>query len=340
MADLLRIVCDSERATPVSGLLYRKQVIYEGDFSQPDPKDPGVRKPWRVTREMVDNWATQGNLMLSRGVEVPCPKGHSTDPELKRATAKRFETGLDSKGRHSLFSYVEFTKPEYAEALAASNVSIYSEKKYSTGQHDYEWPPVHLAFTDYPVVPDLEPFEAVAASLLKIECSMDETLLEIAGALGVEAPEDGSDEVLKALILQQIKVLKPEEKKADPPAEDKKVAASRDPAILGIVRNARMTAIDALASGRHVTPAVAKELKRQYCGESIALSLDGTDRDFQGVVDTLKLQKVLGSDEKTQAQVAASLLGGKPGTASTSPLVRQAREARERADKTAAARRR
>lgn len=148
---------------------YRKQLIYEGELlkRQPGKSDQVIKVPG----SRIDHWAFAMKDFIRDGVEIPMPKGHTDDPELKRAEIVDVEVALDGKGRKSLYGVYTFTSPEAEQSLRSSDVSVYSPPTYTNPvtKKQYDWPIRHVAFTNYPVVPGLEKAQAIAMSFEAVE---------------------------------------------------------------------------------------------------------------------------------------------------------------------------
>lgn len=151
-----------------SGLTYRKELIYAnapGEFFTKRTKDK-VQK-FRVDESTLDHWASVGNRMRQNGVKIPTPLKHNTDPENNRGQILRFETGVNDEGRPALFGIVKFRDEKAAELAASTDVSIFvpADPIYDGKGNGYDYAIQHVCFTDYPVIPGLSGFQAIAASL-------------------------------------------------------------------------------------------------------------------------------------------------------------------------------
>jgi len=113
---------------------------------------------------MVDSF----NTRKAKGIEVPCPIGHTHDPEEKRGRVVYLETRPNADGGTSLWGIIEFIDKEAKEALRHSDVSIDAPVETTDGDGDsYRFALEHVAFTDYPVVPGMEGFSDVSFSIVK-----------------------------------------------------------------------------------------------------------------------------------------------------------------------------
>lgn len=306
----------------VDGATFRKQAIYTGTFFK---TVKGQKIGWKVDRNVLRHWATTGNLMLSQGISIPMPEHHTDDATAKRGDVLKFEVGTDSKGRDALFYHwapIEGLDEKTLAALKASDCSIYVPLEYThavTGDV-YEHPIRHIAFTNSPVVPDLDKSTALAASYqIPEESVMD--LKQLAELLGLTVPEGADDDAIKKLIADarkaredEVEALKKEneelKKKKDPePTPKPKDKAEPTPLAAGFQKIAfdnRTGAIDGLVTGGHITPAAATKLKEQFVTTdhiAMAMSDDGTFSDgFDGLVESLKENQAIQLGERTGPQ--------------------------------------
>lgn len=276
------------------GLTFQKQLIYEGQFTKDGDK-------FSVKRDHIDHWVKSFSEMEELGVEVPLPKEHTIDPELRRGTVKDLLAGFDTKGRYSLFGVIEFRDKQAADLAKTSDVSIYSQRTFETGTGEKFSNVIrHVALTDYPVIPDLGDWASIAASLTDgdNEMSLKKILSE---ALDIEFADDDSDEeVAKKVKSKMSAAIKAAEEKAKPTGdgggdddEKRKELAASMGGLLGEIAESRATKIDSLVNdpkGARITKAVADRLKKEYATKD-ALSLSATgsiDDNFASVFDALK----------------------------------------------------
>lgn len=324
--------------------VFRKQLIYRGDFVKKQPGRPDL--PFSVYDGTINHWHNMISKFSNDGVEIPIMKGHTFDPDKKRGTLVGSETGWDKKGRWSLFGYVKFA-PEY-EHLAASNVSIFTPKDW----YGYKWPIQHVASTDDPVIQGLEPFESIALSLELDNMTFPGapapapapvaappaapppapaavTVQSIAAKLGIP-PTTPPDQIL-AQIDAKITAMTA----AKPPAPPAVPAAPKPAIMAGYAKLAsqlRNTQVDGLVNGGHITPAAAVELKKQYCTDeqlSLSLAEDGTSTDgFDSLMATLRLNQAIpmGTSSGLQLANAPALNRQK---LSDNPLIRDAEQKAE-----------
>jgi hypothetical protein len=321
-------------------LLYRKQLIYAGDFVKKDDYD------FEVTDDTIEGWADTGNEMIENGIDIPFFKEHTVDPDDRRAKVVKFFTGVDAKGRKSLYADLEFADEKAAQKALPNNVSIYADAEFKDGSgRVWEWPITHVAITSFPVIPSLEPYTAIAASLLKGKKmpslkptpkknanKLDKTLEQ----LGLKAPKGADDKTKRAMIKDALKDVLPGDDEEDEDEElleddeefeddddevlkienkgkkgkkQQKIAASLSPVILKQVSKARKTELEQLVRDFKITPAVRDNLVKKYCtDEKISLALSHkTGDDFDDIVTALALNQPYKKGEKTGAQVGISL---------------------------------
>lgn len=288
---------------------FRKELIYVGDFTIPREGEEPLR--FSVDKAMLDHWVTTFAEMKADGIDVPAPKEHTTDPELRRGTMVDIELAINDKGLDAVFGIFEF-KDESAEQLAKStNVSVFVPPVFEQNDKTYVRPIRHVALTDYPAIPGLEKFEAVAASLVPFKEPIEMSVMsDLAGKLGINVEDEDK---AAGLIVETVKSLRTKitelEKavKENPPKkkeEDRpKIAAS----LLTLGRESRQHKLAALVDAGKILPAVKDKLAIQYCSdETIAASLaDGAAPDgFDATIAALcENDAVISLSEKTGAQV-------------------------------------
>lgn len=299
------------------GLTYWKELIYEGDFVKTHAS--GRKQPIPVDKERLNHWHNTINAMLSNGVAIPLPKGHTTDPELKRGSIVGSARRRNKAGKESLFAKVKFKDSKSADDLKGSDVSIFADNEFTDGKDKYYFNPItHVAVTDYPVINGLEGFEAIVASFDTGDEKM--ALRKIADKLGLG--KDIADDALEGEIDKAIDALnaavekaKGGEKPADPPAPKKDepaaVAASHSPVLLGLFAENRQTKIDTLLRDGKITPAVAGKLSDSFTKQDtikLSLSNDGKCNDgFDATISALALQEPVKRGEQTGAQTIVEL---------------------------------
>lgn len=298
--------------------VYRKELIYVGTFHK-----NGVR--WEVTEDLLHHWAKTHGEFLASGIEVPLPIEHTRNPEARRGTVTKLEVAKNSRGLPALFGYVKFRDAEAEKLASTTNVSIYVPPEFTDGNgRTYYRPLCHVALTDYPVVPGLDKFQAIAASLVG---EMKMSLATLAEKLGI--PVADQDEAhLEAQILMAYSGMKEKLAKlegdqaapegGDAPADKPKGDAPPIAAgFVNLLRKNRTMELDSLQHAGLLTPAARKTIEASYLTEkSLTLSLsstDGADDGFDGLVKTLRENgRVILLGEKSRAQ--AMTMSGKDGT--------------------------
>lgn len=167
-----------------SGLVYEKEVIYVGDFVKKTGDD---EHKFSVTEPVLDHWKNTWDQMLSNGLSVPWPVEHTDDPEKNRAKLLSSRIGVDSKGRKALFAKLKFNDISAAKLALSSDVSIYVAPSYTDGKGKTYFRPIrHVAFTDYPVIPELDGFKPIAASFVGgLSMAASPAMVSLAEKLGV-----------------------------------------------------------------------------------------------------------------------------------------------------------
>jgi hypothetical protein len=340
----INVVLSLENGEPMAAtdnpLEFWKEVAHEGQFV----KDTGnARMEFAITRGMMDHWHKTFNEMRADGMEVPVPVEHTRDPEKRRGTVTELARKPNGKGVSALYAKIKF-KDASAAALAKSgaNVSIFVPKKIVSGvsKKEFVMPLEHLAITDYPVIHDLEPFQAVALSMSpELEGDPEVTLRELATQAGIDPSITDEQQLILALSqkLQQIAGPKPPvpgQPGAPPapgnypprPPAPRPFGASKtqgEPQIqplsgllLSTIKNARKVQLDALATGElaRITPATAKKLAERFVtDEALAFShVDGFDDGFDTTLEALAMNPPIKRGDKTGAQAGIAL--SKDGT--------------------------
>lgn len=307
--------------------LYRKQLAYVGQFVK---STAGGDQPFEITEADIDHWALTHDELTAAGIEVPLPIEHTTDPEKRRGTVVKIEKGLDSKGRQSLFMLSRFRDAEAEKLASTANVSIYVPPSFKDGKGRVFTRPIrHVALTDYPVIPELDGFQTIAASFVgELSMAIDWSAIQTALDLpeGVELTDANAVEViLTAIAAMKAKPgeeKKPDEKAGDKPGEKpgekpagtppaatppapKPIAAS----FVRMLKDNRSLKLDRLmAEGKLVKAARDKIEKEHLSDGSLALSLESENGEvaFDSLIATLSaLPPCVPLKERTGAQVLA-----------------------------------
>jgi hypothetical protein len=290
-----------------------KQLAYTGNFVKVKPD--GTSQTISLSQELF-NWWHQYTVpgFKAEGIDIPLPVGHTMKPEARRGKLLETKLGLDKLGRSSIFGLIEFAKPEYAD-LSASNVSVFAPETFTSGNgKTYPWPLQHVAITDYPVLPGLEPFDMALSLDYSLTLGGAMTLRDLATKLGIPAtvPED-------QLLAQMDAKITAMQTPPAPPAPPVAPPAPRPPAppmmpprppvaasIISMARNSRKQTLTSLTEKGFIATAVAKELEEQYCSDDslqLAMSADDADGDnFDGLVKILEKNERVVGQEKTGPQ--------------------------------------
>ncbi len=286
---------------------FEKELIHTGKFE----KDAdGVS--FEVTEETLEHFCKTFEEMQTNGIGIPLPKTHkiSDNPDDSYGWLKsmRHENG-------KLIGEVDIIGEEGVEAAKKSQVSIYVPRTWKDGAgHTYARPILHVALTTRPVIPGMEEFKPLAASMLALteeNNAMD--WKEIAEALGIEVPtgDDAKDLILSAVKDQGKTVV---DLTAQLKAEKDTSAALKlshesikdvDPVLVDLSRDNRKTKINSLVEASKITPACAKAMEAHFIGEdntALKLSLQRGGNDFDFIVGMLAENDPVKLGEKTPGQ--------------------------------------
>lgn len=301
-------------------LLYRKEVIYEGEFSKLNFSGNGIE--FAIAHDTLNHWKRSLEEQLAAGIQVPFSKSHKTwdAPEDRLGKVVAAEVRENDNGLPSLILDFLFDDEKSRDIGLKGDVSIGSPPVWYDGKgRKWEYPLQHVASTNAPVIPGLETWQAIAAAFNTRGSKME--LDELIELLGIEVPDDANtDEAKKALIQAKLKELTgggapAEETPADAPVEasqgakaapatptvpqaKKVTVAFSHPTIVNTVRNARLAQLDALVTQNVITPAVKKKLELAHCSaEGIKLELSHADGNESKVFDdAIDLAKAMASD--------------------------------------------
>ena len=347
--------------------IYEKELIYEDSFLLKNPKAsladflrnaPDSRYGLEVEEEAVRGWASTGNLMLSKGFEVPMHIGH-TGTE-KKAQILRFHVKKNPLGKPALYGMVQFPDKETADIYKETDISVVSEEEAKDPQgNKYKWPITRVDFTDYPSIPKLEPFRAIAASLLDepndkdkkmptvkptpVVDIKDETIDTILKKYGVTVEDGATEEQKKEALTNYLKsvnekfgIVVPSEP-ATPTVnkvnnhiptvksgqEPVKVAAG----LLNTVTSARKAELEHLVKDGKITPAQRDKLVERWCSKekvTIACSMEESD-GFDDEVELLKMNEARKGEQTGDQRIELS--------AENSTLIADAKRRAEEAQK-------
>jgi hypothetical protein len=324
-------------------LTFRKELIYTGDFVK---KTKEREQHFSVNTPLLDHWHSTAMSMIKNGVEIPVPSEHSEEPERRRGTLVKTERGINAKGLPALFGFIKFKDKSAADLAKTANVSIFTDTEYTDGKgNNYYYPIKHVALTDYPVIPGLGKFESLAASLVEGHKTMPLDARKLAKKLKIA--DSVSDNDLETEIEKAIDVAlssgngngsgsgsgSASASATTAPANPPAVAASQvSLSVVNLVKDSRETKIDKLVSERRCTPAVAAELKKEFCSvDNLKLSLSScgeqTTKDgFDATVKALSLNEpYLKSGEQSGPQVM-ELSQSDLSDATKNPMIKNAQE--------------
>jgi hypothetical protein len=326
--DLVLAMPDGEISASASDdpLIVEKELVHVGEFAKYDEKTGKVVAKYNITEDYLNHWQKTFAQMAKESVDVPMPLMHTKNPEARRATLVGVDRRKNSKGVESLFGKVKFKDAKSKENLSASQVSIYVPKK--SGK--YDMPIEHVAFTDYPVISTLEPFNIVASYLGEYEDAIllqneddDMTLKDLAIQAGLDPALTDEQQILMALSqkLAAANAAKPPVPPAAPPgpprppmppgrfSRDNNGEQKLSGALLSTVRELRQMKLSRLSTGEdaRITPAQAKLLADKYCtDDALAFShLDGASDDFDTTIEVLQAGSPIRGAQKTGPQAMA-----------------------------------
>lgn len=308
---------------------FRKELIRTGEYRHPTE---GFH--FTVTEKDLDNWAVQFSRMDGNGVKVPVPVVHSDETEANRGWVK----GVFREGS-SLIGIIDLVGDDAIRLAGRSDVSIYSPPEFTDAKSNkYKWPITHVALCTDPVVPGLDGFVPLAASIGKTpvkvpvltahkEIPVAFKFEKIKKALGIEGPltEANADNAIVAsfsgltakvgTLIGEVKVLKSDLSIAQNAALGEPEPNEVDPELLRLSRENHTMRLDSLIAGGRITPAVSEKLKAAFIGDdgaALKLSLSsGTNKTFGLVLEALAENDPVKLGEQTGGQTLS--LSGGPG---------------------------
>lgn len=325
---------------------YRKELIYVGKFVKDDGKS---RQEFTVDEALLHHWTNTFAAFKDRGIDVPLPVEHTDDPEKRRGSLVGAEVALNDKGLPALFGVVTFRDAEAEKLAATASVSLYVPPKFVDGKGNTYYRPIrHVALTDYPVIPGLGGFEAIAASLVG-DRTMKLSLAGMAEKMGIPVADKDEPSIEAEIVSayqslqQQVEQLQAKiaELEGGGEGEGEGEPAAEEPVAAGFInlaRDNRRMKLDAAVQTGLLTPAARKKVEAQYCtDQALTLSLRGkTDDGFDALMDTLRENgAVLSFKERTGAQTTVLPDGAKAAEKGT-----LAKDAERRAEEAAKQRKR
>lgn len=320
-------------------LVFRKELVYPGHFVKKSSKG-NVEFELPVDESLMNHWVATFNKMTENGVEVPVPVEHTTDPSQRRGTVVdlKVEPSEEREG-DALFAYIKFNDKDAANQYKHTGISLYCPPDFVDGKgRKYVRPITHAALTDYPLIPGLGKFEAIAASLV-LSNSEDRNamLAELAAEMGLDVPEGASDEDIKALILEAWNAGGEEEAPAEddileedplmeddmdeemPMSNEDEVPEEEDPipevaaSVVKQVLRSRKIELEGLAKDLKITPAARDQYIAKYCTRdkvAFALSHGGSD-EYDAVVSALAMNKPFAAGHERSGHQARKTDDGK-----------------------------
>jgi len=299
-------------------LIFEKELVYDGTFTKGDKK-------FTVTKDDLLHWKDQVDGFAKSGIDVPMPLGHTTDPEKTRAKLLSIDVRPKSNGKHAAFGKLKFSDSQAAKLAKTADVSIYVEPSFKDGNGTVWKRPIrHVAFTNYPVIPGLGSFQAVAASF---DGSLDMSpMVPLAQQLGIQNADQKDDAALTAEIVASFSALVDKVKKLEtgggqpgqqpgvpqpgqqqpglPPQQKMQFSAP----MLGLLRDNRLNKLDRMV-GKNITKATRDELVKIHCtDDALALAFENVeggagDEAFDQMCAALSHNIVPGADgERTGRQ--------------------------------------
>ena len=146
------------------GLTFEKEVIYTFDkFVRDDQETPRVE--FGVDGGVLKHFHDITQSMLSNGVEIPIPLGHTNDPKATQGWVVGSRIGKNERNEDALFLKTKFKDAEAANVAKNNDVSVFVPHEFIDGKgRVYKRPIRHLAITAYPTIPGLGKFQAIAAA--------------------------------------------------------------------------------------------------------------------------------------------------------------------------------
>lgn len=329
-------------------LLYEKEVIYEDDFGKLDSEGEGIA--FAVRSRILKHWHESLRDLRTAGIKSPFAKTHDSwdQPEDRLGELVGSDFRANEKGIPSLFLRILFDDEKSRDIGLKGDVSIGSPEVWYDGKkRKWEWPLQHVASTNAPVVPDLEPWRKIAASFSKSNTAKGHNMEpdDLIALLGITVEDGAGDDVKWALIKQKLAELtgnKPaKEGEGEEPAveevaashEDDEarrkaaaanasgngtpvpqakrvtVAFSHDDPTVELYRDSNVERVNALIENRVVTPAVGKFITTSFC-DSKDIAFDLTHkRGGTQFKKVIELVKMIAKDRPLNPS-GRSLAGG------------------------------
>lgn len=257
--------------------VYRKELLPVGKYRK-DSDD----LDFEISLDTLNHINTTIKGMLDAGVRIPLVKNHDGDSSFGQI----LKGAIDGE---SLFVDIEFTDTKCRDEALRNDVSAFIPPEFVDGRGNaWKRPLRHVAITPYPVIPGLGNWETVAASFHTSNSRNIDMLDELISALGLSFSADVTEDnkkkqtvtVVKKLVDQSLQladelIYARAEKETLRPAK-----TELPPIIINQVRKSRQRDIEDLLLGEKITPAVAKDLIKEYCDKDsveLALSEESVD---------------------------------------------------------------
>jgi len=318
------------------GLTFQKEALYADTFKLPGESGP----EFSVDSVALNHFVNETQRMMDNGVKVPIPIEHTTDPEKNRGFLTGLKIGTRTDGRPNLILKMKFNDEQAVKTAKASDVSIYSPPKYTDGKgNTYVRPIKHVALTNYPVIPGLDGFTPIAASLVEPELEKEDMLMslkDLAANIGLKLSDADSNDDSKLTDAIKLSFTALQEELDESKAELKKRPVKKDPvhvskAQIAMLRENRELKLSRLCEKGKIVKVVEDALKNLFCESnelSLCLSEDFEDK-FDGVVSALlDNEAVISFSESSGPQV--HLPKGKDGK-EINPMVEEAKKRKEAA---------
>lgn len=306
-----------------------KELIYAGKFRMGNGTEFEVDKP------LLQHWASTFVAMDQNGLQVPLPVEHTEDPEKNRGRVTGLYVENNSRGVPALFGKIQFRDKQAAELAKTSQVSIFSPPEFIDGKGNrYVRPIKHVALTDYPVIPALQGFESIAASLVPIHKDLTMPLKKLATTIGVSCDDETKlEETIVASFKSNVDLLAAKDAEiAELKSKIKPDPVQVSPVHRNMLRDNRDMKLSLLVSKGLISPAVKDELVKGFCTDeslTLALSSTGSTDPFDIFIAALSKNVVVPLGD---ADVVALSHGDKKG-GEESPLVKDMLKRAEAAKK-------
>lgn len=293
----IAIFCPNKESfwASVDKLVYEKELMYAGNFKKDN-------LAFSINAEILDYWDYTVKEMHANGIQIPMPLEHTDDPEKTRAFLEDTFVKNNTRGIPALYGKVKFIDEESVRLAASADVSIYVTDEFKDAKgNTYMRPIRHVAFTNYPLIPGLEKFKAIAASFVSSEVpKMEKVLLKLATQLEIPNADTMDDTAIEAAI---VSLIKPKQTTIELPAQ---LVAS----LTNTFKDTRITKLNALVSAGKITKATRDLLESAWCNnEALALSITdetaapSTEKAFANLLLALEQNQAISFSEKTKYQV-------------------------------------